>query len=61
MGDFSCRTDLARPPIHQLKVDRPLALFRQSLGAKVVREDHLMEGSHKCACRIAKIPKSNKP
>ena len=31
-----------------------LALFRQSLGAKVVREEHLMQGSHKCCYRIPK-------
>jgi iron-sulfur cluster biosynthesis transcriptional regulator SufR len=34
-----------------------LALFRQSLGAKVVREEHLMQGSHRCCYRI---PKSTK-
>ena len=31
-----------------------LALFRQSLGAKVVREEHLMQGSYKCCYRIPK-------
>ena len=31
-----------------------LALFRQSLGAKVVREEHLMQGSHRCCYRIPK-------
>ena len=31
-----------------------LALFRQSLGVKVVREEHLMQGSHKCCYRIPK-------
>ncbi len=31
-----------------------LALFRQSLGAKIVREEHLMEGSHRCCYRIPK-------
>ncbi|MDE0426916.1 MAG: transcriptional regulator [Candidatus Poribacteria bacterium] len=31
-----------------------LGLFRQSLGAKVVREEHLMQGSHRCCYRIAK-------
>lgn len=31
-----------------------LALFRQSLGAKVIREEHLMQGSHKCCYRIPK-------
>ena len=30
------------------------ALFRQSLGAKVVRVEHLMQGSHKCCYRISK-------
>ena len=30
------------------------ALFRQSLGAKVVRVEHLMQGSHKCCYRIPK-------
>jgi len=30
------------------------ALFRQSLGAKVVREEHLMQGSHRCCYRIPK-------
>ncbi|RKU06709.1 ArsR family transcriptional regulator [Candidatus Poribacteria bacterium] len=29
-------------------------LFRQSLGAKVVREEHLMRGSHRCCYRISK-------
>ena len=31
-----------------------LALFRQSLGAKVIREEHLMQGSHRCCYRIPK-------
>ena len=31
-----------------------LALFRQSLGTKVVREEHLMRGSHRCCYRIPK-------
>ena len=31
-----------------------LALFRQSLGVKIVREEHLMEGSHRCCYRIPK-------
>ena len=31
-----------------------LALFRQSLGVKVVREEHLMQGSHRCCYRIPK-------
>ena len=31
-----------------------LALFRQSLDAKVVREEHLRQGSHKCCYRIPK-------
>ena len=35
-----------------------LALFRQSLGAKVVREEHLMQGSHKCCYRIPKASES---
>lgn len=34
-----------------------LGLFRQSLGAKVVREEHLMQGSHRCCYRIAKAKK----
>ena len=32
-------------------------LFRQSLGAKVVRVEHLMQGSHKCCYRIPKAYK----
>ena len=31
-----------------------LGLFRQSLGTKVVREEYLMQGSHRCCYRIAK-------
>ena len=34
-----------------------LGLFRQSLGAKVVREEYLMQGSHRCCYRIAKAKK----
>ena len=34
-----------------------LGLFRQSLGTKVVREEHLMRGSHRCCYRIAKAKK----
>jgi len=34
-----------------------LRLFRQSLGAKVVREEYLMQGSHRCCYRIAKAKK----
>ena len=34
-----------------------LGLFRQSLGAKVVREEHLMQGSHRCCYRISKAKK----
>ena len=34
-----------------------LGLFRQSLGTKVVREEHLMQGSHRCCYRIAKASK----
>ena len=34
-----------------------LGLFRQSLGTKVVREEHLMQGSHRCCYRIAKAKK----
>ena len=34
-----------------------LGLFRQSLGTKVVREEHLMQGSHRCCYRIAKARK----
>lgn len=33
-----------------------LALFRQSLDAKIYREEHLMKGSHRCCYRI---PKAN--
>jgi predicted ArsR family transcriptional regulator len=38
--------------------DAELDLFRQSLGARIMREDHLMDGSHKCAYRIAKLPRA---
>lgn len=31
-----------------------LALFRQSLGTKITREEHLMQGSHRCCYRIPK-------
>lgn len=31
-----------------------LALFRQSLDTKIVREEHLMQGSHRCCYRIPK-------
>jgi iron-sulfur cluster biosynthesis transcriptional regulator SufR len=31
-----------------------LALFRQSLGAKLIREDHLIDGCHRCSYRIPK-------
>ena len=31
-----------------------LALFRQTLGAKVYREEHLLQGSHRCCYRIPK-------
>lgn len=31
-----------------------LALFRQSLGTKVYRVEHLMQGSHRCCYRIPK-------
>ena len=34
-----------------------LGLFRESLGTKVVREDHLMQGSHRCCYRISKTKK----
>ena len=34
-----------------------LGLFRQSLGTKVVREEHLMRGSHRCCYRISKAKK----
>ncbi len=34
-----------------------LGLFRQSLGTKVVREEHLMQGSHRCCYRISKARK----
>ena len=34
-----------------------LGLFRQSLGMKVIREDHLMQGSHRCCYRISKTEK----
>ncbi len=36
-----------------------LALFRQALGVKVSREEHLMAGSHKCCYRIPKASCSN--
>lgn len=36
-----------------------LALFRQSLGAKVYRVEHLMQGSHRCCYRIPKGDKKN--
>ena len=35
-----------------------LGLFRQSLGTKVVREEHLMQGSHRCCYRISKDRKA---
>lgn len=31
-----------------------LALFRQSLGEKLVREEHLIDGCHRCSYRISK-------
>ena len=34
-----------------------LGLFRQSLDTKVVREEHLMQGSHRCCYRISKARK----
>ena len=34
-----------------------LGLFRQSLGTKVIREEHLMQGSHRCCYRISKARK----
>ena len=38
-----------------------LALFRRSLGQKIHRDEHLMNGSHKCSYRIPKEPnKDNK-
>lgn len=37
-----------------------LALFRQSLGAKIVREEHLMQGSHRCCYRIPKCGESSR-
>ncbi|MCZ6677685.1 MAG: transcriptional regulator [Candidatus Poribacteria bacterium] len=40
--------------------DAELALFRHSLGTEVMREEHLMKGSHKCTYRIAKTSKSQK-
>lgn len=36
-----------------------LALFRQSLGAKVYRVEHLMQGSHRCCYRIPKGDRKN--
>ena len=39
--------------------DIELGLFRQSLGTKVYRVDHLMQGSHKCCYRIPKPDDSN--
>lgn len=38
-----------------------LALFRQSLGEKVIREEHLIEGGHRCSYRIAKQTKDGEP
>lgn len=37
-----------------------LALFRQTLGAKVYREEHLMRGSHRCCYRIPKTSPDEK-
>ena len=37
-----------------------LALFRRSLGQKIYREEHLMDGSHKCSYRIPKERKVDK-
>ena len=37
-----------------------LALFCKSLGQKIVREDHIMEGSHKCSYRIPKEAEADK-
>ncbi len=36
-----------------------LALFRQALGTKVYRREHLMQGGHKCCYRIPKATDSN--
>ena len=43
---------IAREYPHVCEIE--LALFRQSLGVKVVREEHLMQGSHRCCYRIPK-------
>ena len=37
-----------------------LALFRRSLGQKIDREEHLMNGSHRCSYRIPKGQKTDK-
>ena len=37
-----------------------LALFRRSLGQKIHREEHLMNGSHRCSYRIPKEQKADK-
>ena len=43
---------IAREYPHVCEIE--LALFRHSLGVKVVREEHLMQGSHRCCYRIPK-------
>lgn len=43
---------IAREYPHVCEIE--LALFRQSLGAKVYREEHLMQGHHRCCYRIPK-------
>ena len=43
---------IAREYPHVCEIE--LALFRQSLGTKVYREEHLMQGSHRCCYRIPK-------
>ena len=43
---------IAREYPHVCEIE--LALFRQSLGTKVYREEHLMQDSHRCCYRIPK-------
>ncbi len=43
---------------YPLVCDIELGLFRQSLGTKVYRVDHLIQGSHKCCYRIPKTDDS---
>lgn len=43
---------IAREYPHVCEIE--LALFRQSVGTKVYREEHLMQGHHRCCYRIPK-------